>query len=221
MSQALSEEEKQYVQRFDTPVIRDFDFPPESGNRAMPYETEQTAIAEEPSAGVQAPLSEEEPEADPAVTIFGLPVRPEETAAIQESPAAVQPLDPTYIPKFVNQLTKPPVFSPVNCGDDEYLYVIDIIRFKQQMLPEGFPETPVWGYCGSVMDEETRRLRRCAGTPGATIEAVRNMPVSVKWVNKLNGAHLMDAAPADGGEDAVGDGSAVPVVTRLHGAGMA
>ncbi len=219
MSQALSEEEKQYIQRFDTPVIRDFDFPPESGNRAMPYETEQTAIAAEPSAGVQAPLSE--PEADPAVTIYGLPVPPEETAATQEPPAAAQPLDPASIPKFVNQLTKPPVFSPVNPGNDEYLYVIDITRFKQQMLPEGFPETTVWGYCGSVMDEETRRLRRFTGTPGATIEAVRNMPVSVRWVNKLSGAHLMDDAPADRGADTEGDGRAAPVVTRLNGAAMA
>ena len=184
MTQALSEEEKQYVQRFDTPVIRDFDFAPESANRAMPYQTEPAEL----------------PEPTP----------------VTQTPVPAGRLNPGLIPKFVSRLTKPPVFCPVRFRDDEYLYMIDIIEFRQQMLPEGFPETTVLGYGGNVMDDETRRLRYAAGTPGATFEAVRNMPLRIKWINKLEGPHLMASDPAFHQENAAGGG--LPAVTRLHGA---
>jgi FtsP/CotA-like multicopper oxidase with cupredoxin domain len=226
MSQALSEEEKKFVQRFDAPTIRDFDFPPESGNLVMPYITEPPEIFDTPIS-------------NPAELPAGMPTLPPElavqpeklepltsgltTETIPQEPsstsAPVQPLDPRLIPKFVSQLTKPPVFSPVSSSDDEYLYMIDISSFNQQMLPEGFPETTVWGYGGNVMDEETRQFRYAKSAPGPTFEAVRNMPVRVKWINMLNGPHLMAADPAFDQENAAG--GTVPVVAHLHGANIA
>ena len=214
MSRALSEEEEQYIQRFDTPTIRDFDFPAESGDRVMPYQTEPAAT---PDAGLIVTAGEPAAE-QPTATIPGKSAEPEErSGGNAPSAAPEQLLDPAIIPKFVNQLPKPPVYCPVNRGDDEYLYVIDISRFTQQILPEGFPETTVWGYGGNVMDEETHQFRYDRSTPGATFEAVRNMPVRIKWINKLSGPHLMAADPARHGEDTAEGQGAVPVVTHLHG----
>lgn len=210
MSQALSETEKQFVQRFNTPVIRDYDFPPDSANRAMPYETEPAAPPAT-APGVQP----EKPE--PPATVHTTAVIPDVTpVGLSKIPAPAGRLDPGLIPKFVSRLTKPPVFCPVRFGDDEYLYMIDIVKFRLQILPEGFPETTVLGYGGNVLDEEARRFRYDASTPGATFEAVRNMPVRIKWINKLGGTHPMAGGTAFHQGNAAG--GSIPAVTRLHGA---
>jgi FtsP/CotA-like multicopper oxidase with cupredoxin domain len=239
MNQALSEAENQYIQRFDTPTIRDFDFPAESGNQPMPYQQiepaappeETAATHEEPAAAPimsEKPGPQPEPVGEPALKEPQTaapeeeqkPVLPAEPAGlpVPSSHAAeqTQHLKPECIPKFVDELTTPPVYSPVRCGDEEYLYVIDISQFTQQMLPEGFPETTVWGYGGTVMDEQTRQHRYFRGAPGATFEAVRTMPVGIKWVNKLSSAHLADGR-CNGLHTAAGT---VPVVLHLHGSNM-
>ncbi|NLT15297.1 MAG: hypothetical protein GXY05_13255 [Clostridiales bacterium] len=226
MSQALSEEEKQYVQRFDTPEIRDFNFAPDSANSAMPFQTGPGALPEpapvsnagEPTAGAPVAASAVQPEnpESPAAGHTAETIPDVTPIGLTQPPVSAELLDPTFIPKFVNQLVKPPVCHPVSCVDDEYVYAIDIIQFKQQILPEGFPETTVWGYGGNVMDEETYLFRYDKSTPGATFEAVRNMPVRIRWTNKLDGPHLMTADPAYHQENAH-EGS-VPAVTHLHGA---
>ncbi|NSW90625.1 MAG: multicopper oxidase domain-containing protein [Firmicutes bacterium] len=124
-------------------------------------------------------------------------------------------LDPASIPKFVNQLVKPPVYKPfilkvkvtieekihgnkVNIyknKEKRHLYFVDISEFKQQILPEGFPQTTVWGYGGLVKDPETGRIKYSRSSPGATFEAVRGIPVMVKWINKLTGLHLLAVDP--------------------------
>jgi len=109
-------------------------------------------------------------------------------------------LDPSCIPKYINELLKPPVYMPFiikskngkeekdNCckkKEKTHLYFVDISEFKQQILPKGFPKTTVWGYGGLVKDTKTGRIRYSRSAPGATFEAVRNIPVRVKWINKL------------------------------------
>ena len=153
-------------------------------------------------------------------------------------------LDPASIPKYVNQLVKPPVYKPfiiyVKSKDGEryeerHLYFVDISEFKQQVLPQGFPETTVWGYGGLVKDTETGRDTYSQSAPGATFEAVRGIPIMVKWVNQLTGRHLFAVDPTlhwanpndmpmdppkpwppfpPGFPDAQ---SPVPIVTHLHG----
>ena len=110
------------------------------------------------------------------------------------------PLDPVCIPKYVNELLKPPVYKPFvintktktnekdSCckkKEKKHLYFVDISEFKQQILPKGFPKTTVWGYGGLVKDTNTGKIKYSRSAPGATFEAIRNIPVMVKWINKL------------------------------------
>ncbi len=123
----------------------------------------------------------------------------------------VTALDPMMIPKYKNQLIKPPVYKPIKiehkivtkgvdnklCKKREkgHLYFVDISEFKQQVLPEGFPKTTVWGYGGIVKDEKTGRIMYSRSAPGATFEATRGVPVMVKWINRLTGSHLFAVDP--------------------------
>lgn len=109
-------------------------------------------------------------------------------------------LDPASIPKFVNSLPKPPVYKPFawrGCAGKKkkHLYFVDISQFKQQILPESFPETTVWGYGGLVRNEKTGRTAYVRSSPGATFEAVRGTPAVVKWMNRLKGRHLFAVDP--------------------------
>lgn len=110
-------------------------------------------------------------------------------------------LDPATIPKYVNQLPKPPIYAPIVVKSPwskkvlKHVYFVDASEFKQQILPPGFPETKVFGYGGVVKDPETGRTRYSRSTPGATFEAVRGIPASVKWINRLNKPHFLPVDP--------------------------
>jgi len=124
-------------------------------------------------------------------------------------------LDPVSIPKYVNQLVKPPVYKPivlnakVKCKkkvhggkgtwrkkrEKRHLYFVDISKFKQQILPEGLPKTTVWGYGGLIKDPKTNRIKYSRSAPGATFEAVRDVPVMVKWINRLTGSNPFAVDP--------------------------
>lgn len=190
-----NDEFNQQVQRFDTPIIRDLDFPIESGDQPMPGQHVELApdpgtvstpnATEKIAQKAQEPLAAEQKAAvNPALL-----TKPKDEAVKQTPQVSwfTTKLDPKSIPKYVHRLTKPPVYVSVNSGDDAAVYIIDISKFKQQVLPPGFPETTVVGYGGTVRDEETNRLRYFQNAPGATIEAVRNVPISIKWNNKLDG----------------------------------
>src|SRR5512135_3571547 len=118
-------------------------------------------------------------------------------------PAQVQaaaPLDPALIPQWVNQITgPPPVYVPINVTDSfgnviRQEYTVNVTQFTQQMLPTqdatgkptGFGATTVFGYGGLAMDPVTGRyLGYVRSTPGPSFEAIRNVPIQVKWVNNL------------------------------------
>ena len=109
-------------------------------------------------------------------------------------------LDPLTIPMWVNQLQgPPPVYVPTNITDSQGKlirqdYVVNVTEFYQQILPTvhadgsptGFGPTKVWGYGGVAKDALTgENLGFTRGTPGPTFEAIRGVPVRVKWVNDL------------------------------------
>ncbi len=122
---------------------------------------------------------------------------------------SVQPpskLDPASIPKYKNQLVTPPVYKPFiikkpskkkknGTCKEQHLYYIDISEFEQQLLPEGFPKTRVWGYGGLIRDPMSGKVKYFRSTPGATFEATRGIPVMVKWINRLKGKHLFGVDP--------------------------
>ena len=73
----------------------------------------------------------------------------------------VYPLDPRTIPKWVNQLTKPPVHVPVgtrrepSTGRNLPLYEVTEKAIQAQMLPPGFPTTKAYAYGGQVNFSES------------------------------------------------------------------
>src|SRR5262249_19002093 len=96
------------------------------------------------------------------------------------------PLDPNTIPKFRNQLTKPPVHVPVgtqrepSTGRNLPLYDIDQRVIQAQMLPPGFPTTKAYAYGGRVNFAEagqTSDIQTAFTVPGPTIEAVRRQRI--------------------------------------------
>jgi len=141
-------------------------------------------------------------------------------------PPAPLLLDPKVIPKFQNQLTgPPPVYAPT-MGNN---YTVDVTEFMQQILPPGWPMTKVWGYGGMIVGGTYFR-----NAPGATFEAVRNVPINVTWQNKLTGNHLFPVDPTLHWADPNNFGmpglpfnpyppgyslaqSPVPIIPHLHG----
>ncbi|HBV86183.1 MAG TPA: copper oxidase [Desulfosporosinus sp.] len=112
------------------------------------------------------------------------------------------PLDPSSIPKFVNSLVIPPVYEPnviKNCSNGKVVshdYIVNVSQFTQQILPNGFPETTVWGYGGRVRDPKTGEIfPHFRFSPGATFEAKRGIPINVQWVNDLTEPNPLPVDP--------------------------
>ena len=114
------------------------------------------------------------------------------TAQIVDAPS----LDGSTIPKFTDQLVIPPVYVPNNIYDCNgklirQEYTVKMSSFYQQILPAGYPATQVFGYGGYVKDAITGKwLGFVSNSPGPTFEAIRGVPVRVKWVNNLQTSFL-------------------------------
>jgi spore coat protein A len=124
------------------------------------------------------------------------------TSSFAVSTLAVKPvpvtLDPKTIPKYVNQLVVPPVFTS-SAGTPTYTILMD--QARQQVLPIGTPLigslnndglTSVWGYKGNSVAKgatlgvpDGTLLTDFIHSPSSTFEITRGTPVTVKWVNNL------------------------------------
>jgi spore coat protein A, manganese oxidase len=116
----------------------------------------------------------------------------------------VFPLDPTTIPKYVNQLTKPPVHVPVgtkrepSTGKNLPLYEVTEKTIHQQVLPSGFPTTKLYAYGGLVNfseKDQTPNIQTAFTFPGPTFEAVRNQRIFVHYRNDLDGDLMFPVDP--------------------------
>lgn len=110
------------------------------------------------------------------------------------------PLNPYLIPKYVNQLVVPRVFQPyIDCdpvtGEEYHYYRITMAQFEQQLLPEGFPPSTVWGYGGCVYDPECGYCIYQETTPGATFEAIRGIPMKIQWINGITVPNFLAVDP--------------------------
>jgi spore coat protein A len=108
-------------------------------------------------------------------------------------------LNPLSIPQWINQLEIPPVYSPTNITDSSgqvirQEYQINVTEFSQQILPTvdsegnptGFGPTTVWGFEGQAIDPVSGlSLGSVQSSPGGTFEAIRGIPIQVKWTNNL------------------------------------
>jgi spore coat protein A len=112
-------------------------------------------------------------------------------------------IDEGELAQYVDPLPIPGVLSPTTPGGNQYQVVMS--QFAQQLHRDLPHPTTVWRYNGSY--------------PGPTIEARRNRPITVEWVNNLPMApHLLQAALDTTIEDSPPTLPPVRVVPHLHGA---
>jgi FtsP/CotA-like multicopper oxidase with cupredoxin domain len=166
------------------------------------------------------------------------------TRIVRAVPIPGATLVPAAIPKYLSPLLIPPVMPrarviPSPGGKPIDYYEISMRQLSEQILPAGLPETTVWGY-GALSSERDRGLL-LHHAPSLTIEAQRNRPVRVKWINELvdaSGDYLPHLLPVDptlhwanppggpAGRDARPTFEStpgpytgpVPIVTHVHGA---
>ena len=100
--------------------------------------------------------------------------RREESAEVSSVP--VNPADPDTVPKFVDPLPIPPVLQPVDAKNGTRFFEVRMLQ-NQQKLHRDFNPTTIWGYNGMY--------------PGPTIEARRDHPITVHWINDLPTTHLL------------------------------
>src|ERR1051325_1066051 len=109
-------------------------------------------------------------------------------------------LDPTMIPQFVDPLPILPRFAPNRRTDSKTgaqtdNITVTIAQFKEQILPNKFPSTTVYGYSGPARDARSGRTMNIQNAPGPTFEMTPGIPINVTWVNSLTKAHQFPMDP--------------------------
>ncbi len=112
----------------------------------------------------------------------------------------VDPSKPDTVPKFVDPLPIPEVLQPRDRMHGVPLFQVTMQQVKQ-LLHRDFSPTTVWGYEGSY--------------PGPTIEARRDCPILVRYLNKLPTTHLLPVDTSVHGAEPFRP--AVRTVVHLHG----
>jgi spore coat protein A, manganese oxidase len=108
-------------------------------------------------------------------------------------------LNAATIPKFVNQLSRPFTFSPtlIRNSSGKVIrkeYTVEVAKFGQQLLPDGFPPTPLFGFGGNVvMPDGSVQFVRTA--PGPKFEQTKDVPALIRWRNRLLGEHPLPVDP--------------------------
>ena len=85
-------------------------------------------------------------------------------------------LDPTTIPKYVTPLVIPPVLF--DDGGVPSSFTVAQRQITQQVLPAGYPETPLWAY-GNPADPSS------FNNPAFTFEITKDAATQVTWRNEL------------------------------------
>jgi spore coat protein A len=107
------------------------------------------------------------------------------------------PLDPTTVPKFVNQLTIPAVWAPTPVIKGGKVirndYTLAVTQTQVQMLPPGFPTTTVIAYAGDV--KTASGTRDVQVTPGAVFENTRGIPTRIHWHDDIEQPMFLEVDP--------------------------
>jgi FtsP/CotA-like multicopper oxidase with cupredoxin domain len=76
-------------------------------------------------------------------------------------------------------------------------YTVTMTSFMQQILPPSMHLlTPAWGYGGMAKDALSgASLGYVRSTPGPSFEAVRGIPIQVKWQNNITTPHMFPVDP--------------------------
>ena len=124
----------------------------------------------------------------------------------EEPKIEVDPSNPATIPKFVDPMPIPAIARPVKkndaSGEKTSFYYIEM-RQAQHRFHKNFPLTTIFGYNGTY--------------PGPTFLVAKDIPVQVKWENKLPRKHFL---PIDHTLHGTMDTPDVRTVVHLHGANV-
>lgn len=120
----------------------------------------------------------------------------------------IDPSNANSIPKFVDILPIPEIAEPIDdicsniceCQNTTKRYII-AMEETYHKFHSYFPSTYIWGYNSSY--------------PGPTIEAFKDVPILVKWINNLPEKHFL---PFDTTLHGTQDDPEVKTVVHLHGA---
>lgn len=123
--------------------------------------------------------------------------------AIEKKPIKVDPSEPSTIPKFVDELPIMPKAKPANPYEGKNYYEI-VMKEGRHCFHKAFPPTKIWGYDGIY--------------PGPTIEALRDRPIHVRWINDLPFKHFLPVDKTLHGSIGTPE---VRTVVHLHGANVA
>jgi len=118
----------------------------------------------------------------------------------------IDPSNPTTIPPFVDSLPIPFTAKPINscdCSGSEEPYYNIVMKEAYHRFHKFFPLTKMWTYNGVF--------------PGPTIEARKDVPILVRWINNLPDKHLL---PVDHTLHGTMDTPDVRTVVHLHGANV-
>jgi FtsP/CotA-like multicopper oxidase with cupredoxin domain len=132
-------------------------------------------------------------------------------------PAPAPKLDPTTIPKFVNQLPRFFTYHPTLVQDSfgnviRKEYTVKIAKFNEQQLPPGFPQTPLFGYGGDVLVDDCmqddvvskpgkgqpkckNKVQFMRTSPGPKFEQTKGIPAIIHYRNELDGTHPLAVDP--------------------------
>lgn len=102
-------------------------------------------------------------------------------------------LEASQVNKFKNKLDILPVFAPnyqknINYNFD--YYKVEACEFYQQMLPNNFNMTKVFGYRGLCINQETNVLEYMQHSPGPAFDVIRDNAIKVEWNNRILGTHM-------------------------------
>lgn len=109
-------------------------------------------------------------------------------------------LNPNIIPKYTSQLYIPPIYKPTityckNHCKRELFYDIDMAKTEQQILPINFPKTTVYGYGGLTYSTSNPYGEYVLSTPGPTFFVEKDIPIKVRWNNKIDSPHILGVDP--------------------------
>lgn len=107
---------------------------------------------------------------------------------------------PKSLERYIDPLPIPKRLSPRAISKEHAQYRVRVLEFTQQLHSQ-LPPTQLWGYEGQY--------------PGPTIEAIRDKPIAIEWVNHLPSQHILSIDPHIHG--AMPPSPQVRIVPHLHG----
>lgn len=108
-------------------------------------------------------------------------------------------LNPSHIVKFTQPVRNLPVFKPAILQERGHLiydFQVEACEFYQQILPNDFGQTKIWGFGGNCVGGPREGQRYCRSMPGPSFVVQRNIQARIRWVNHIRGQYMFPVDPS-------------------------